>query len=121
MKELLTNDAVQTAIILVIVTALNAAVAWIKAKFPSQTAIVESHWCYLQPAVELAMKAAKEYAEKSALGGGVIVGIAQEALEKFSEDYRKFENAEPTEAVISAARSEIAAAIDKVASESGAK
>ena len=114
MNELLQNEAVQTALVVVIVTALNALVAWLKMKFPSQSARVEANWCYIQPAVESAMAAAKDAVAKSSFGGNAAAGIVSKALTEFADAYRKLEGKDASAAEIKAARVEIASAVDRV-------
>ena len=58
MNQLLQNEAVQTALITLIVIGLNALVAWLKAK--TKGSLVESNWCYLQPIVAAFIKAAQD-------------------------------------------------------------
>lgn len=115
MNELLSNEAVQTALIVVIVTALNALVAWLKIKFPTQSASVEANWCYLQPAVEGAIAAAQTAVSNSAFGGGVAAGIVTKALTEFADSYRKLEGKEASASEIKAARVEITAAVSRAA------
>ena len=113
MKELLANEAVQTALVVVIVTALNALVNWLKRKFPTQAASVESNWCYLQPVVEAAMNEARAAMGKSAFGHSAATGIVSKALVDFVDAYRKFEGKYPAVAELDAARAEIADAVER--------
>lgn len=109
MNELLQNPVIQTALITAIVACLNALVNWLKKKFPTQAAQVESNWCYLQPVVEAAMAQASEKNP-----GGTAQSILLKGLADFAESYRKLEGKEPTTAEINAAQTEISAAISRV-------
>lgn len=114
MNELLSNPAVQTALVLAIVTGLNALVAWLKQKFPTQSARVESNWCYLQPVVEYAMACAKNAAATSGGTAVVLDGIVSRSLAEFSASYRKLEGKDVPAADLVAARNEITAAVLRV-------
>ena len=111
MNELLSNPAVQLAAVALIVTALNALVAWIKIKFPTQAALVESNWCYLQPAVEAAIAAGKKASSNGTLTGGVAATIVLSALSDFGASYKKLEGKAATDAEMDAARTEITTAL----------
>ena len=111
MNELLQNPAVQAALVTLIVIVLNALVAFIKQKFPTQAALVESNWCYLQPVVQAAIVAAKERAQ--GITGAVVANIISKSLDDFAEAYKTLEGKEASVKEISAARSEIANAVAK--------
>ena len=113
MKELLANEAVQTALVVVIVTGLNALVNWLKQKFPTQKALVEANWCYLQPAVEGAIAAARA-AKVQPEWAGTISGIVMRSMTEFADSYRKLEGKDATDAEIKAARAEITSAVERV-------
>lgn len=113
MNELLSHPYVQTALVLVIVTGLNALVAWLKQKFPTQVALVESNWCYLQPLVLAAIVQAKAAGSRANLDGGVGGKILLATLAQFEETYLKLEGKRPTSAELNAARNEITAAINR--------
>lgn len=115
MNELLSNPAVQTALVLVIVTALNGLVAWLKSRFPTQAKIVDNNWSYLQPIVGAAMSEARitqlaVNAEPNALSI-----IVTRSLAEFADMYRRYEAAEPSETILAAARKEIAEAVTRAA------
>ena len=114
MNELLANQAVQTALILVIVTGLNAVVTWLKQKFPTQTALVESNWCYLHPVIDAAINAAQSELGKSSLTTTAVSSIVSKALVDFADSYRKFEGKEASPKEINAAQIEIAKAVGKL-------
>ena len=111
MNELLQNPLIQAALVTVIVTALNALVVFLKQKFPTQTALVESNWCYLQPVVTAAIAAAKSQA--AGITGAAVGNIIAKALDDFSQAYKTLEGKEASGKEISAARTEIAAAVAK--------
>ena len=66
MNQLLQNEAVQAALITLIVVGLNALVAWVKSK--TKGSLVEANWCYLQPIVAAFIKAAQEAVGKPETG-----------------------------------------------------
>ena len=111
MEELLNNPLIQAAIVTVIVTAMNAVVALIKQKFPTQAALVESNWCYLQPVVTRAIAAAK--ARLAGTDDTALSAIVAKALTEFIDSYKTLEGKDASAAVISAARIEIASAVAK--------
>lgn len=111
MEELLNNPLIQAAIVTVIVTAMNAVAALIKQKFPTQAALVESNWCYLQPVVTAAIAAAK--AQAAGITGTAVGNIIAKALDDFSQAYKALEGKEASGKELSAARTEIAAAVAK--------
>lgn len=115
MNELLSNPAVQAALVFAIVTALNALVAWLKQKFPTQAALVESNWCYLQPVVEAAIAKAKVCHADAGNGvtNSAVSAIVTKALADFAESYRTLEGKAASAKEISAARAEIAGAVAK--------
>lgn len=109
MNELLSNTAVQAALVLVIVTGLQFLAAWLKQKFPTQVKLVDANWCYIQPIVDAAMNQA---AQKNP--GNPVQSILLRSVTDFVDSYRKLEGKEPTTAEINAARNEIAAAVARV-------
>ena len=114
MNELLANPAVQAALVTAIVVGLNAIVAWLKQKFPTQNALVEANWTYLQPVVVAAMSAAREAIIKSSYVPAVGSVIIAKALSEFCDMYRKLEGKDATMAEINAAQTEITAAVARV-------
>ena len=111
MQELLNNPAVQAALVFAIVTALNALVAWLKQKFPTQAALVESNWCYLQPVVSAAIAKAKVSA--AGMNDTAVSAIITKALADFAESYRTLEGKAASAKELAAARAEIAGAVAK--------
>ena len=112
MNQLLQNEAVQAALITLIVVALNALVAWVKSK--TKGSLVEANWCYLQPIVAAFIKAAQEAVKKSDTGAAVYNTIISKSLAEFAGQYNLFEGKAPTEAEIAAARAELVAALQRV-------
>ena len=112
MNQLLQNEAVQTALITLIVIGLNALVAWLKAK--TNGSLVESNWCYLQPIVAAFIKAAQEAIGKPETGASAYGNLIAKSLTEFSDQYNLFEGKAPTEAEIAAARKELTAALERV-------
>jgi len=114
MNELLANPVIQTAVVLLLVKVITALVDWLKAKFPTQAASVESNWCYLQPVVEAAMKTAQAAMGKSSFSGKAVGDIIAKSLAEFADQYRKLEAKEASDAELAAARNEITAAVERV-------
>ena len=112
MNQLLSNEAVQTALITLIVIGLNALVVWVKSK--TKRSIVEANWCYLQPIVAAFIKAAQEAAGKAETGSAAYGQIISKALAEFADQYNLFEGKAPTEAEIAAARAELVAALQRI-------
>lgn len=112
MNELLQNDAVQAALIAFIVVGLKALVEFIKSK--TSGSLVESNWCYLQPIVAAFINAAKDAVGKPETGAFAYGNLIAKALVEFQEQYELFEGKSPTESEISAARKELAAALERV-------
>ena len=112
MNQLLQNEAVQTALITLIVVALNALVAWVKSK--TKGSLVEANWCYLQPIVAAFINAAKDAVGKPETGASAYDNLIAKSLTEFSDQYNLFEGKAPTEAEIAAARAELVAALQRV-------
>jgi hypothetical protein len=113
MEELLNNPLIQAAIVTVIVTAMNAVVALIKQKFPTQAALVESNWCYLQPVVEAAIAKAKDCHAAAGFTNSDVSAIITKALSDFAESYKTLEGKPASPDEIAAARAEISGAVAK--------
>lgn len=114
MNELLSNPAVQTALVAVIVIGLNALVAWLKKKFPSAAASVEANWCYLQPVVEIAIARAQAFISNQTGTTSMYSAVIAQALTQFADSYRKLEGKDPTSKELAAAQAEIASAVSRV-------
>ena len=113
MNELLQNSAVQAALVTLIVIVLNALVAFIKQKFPTQAALVESNWCYLQPVVQAAIAEVKKSTGASGISGSTLGLIIAKALDDFAATYKTLEGKDATAAELNAAKTEIAALVAK--------
>lgn len=113
MQELLKDPSVQTAVVVLIVTAINVLVAYIKQKWPNEAAIIEKNWCYIQPAVEAAIAKAQE-AIRNKASATALSAIISESVTMFADKYKLLEGKQASTAEISAARSEIAKAVDSV-------
>jgi len=111
MNELLNNPLIQAALVTLIVTGLNALVAFLKQRFPTQAALVEANWCYLQPVVTAAIADAK--AQAVGITGTAVGSIVAKALEDFTQAYKTLEGKEASDKEIGAARIEIANAVAK--------
>ena len=112
MNQMLQNEAVQAALITLIVVALNALVAWVKSK--TKGSLVESNWCYLQPIVAAFIKAAQDAIGKPETVIGTYNQIIAKSLAEFADQYSLFEGKAPTEAEIAAARAELVAALQRI-------
>lgn len=109
MNELLSNPTVQAALGMLIIVALQSLTAWLKLKFPTETKLVDSNWCYIQPILDAAINQA---AQKNP--NNPVQSILLRSVTDFVDSYRKLEGKEPTTAEINAARNEIAAAVARV-------
>lgn len=112
--KLLENPIIQTAIITAVVIGSKAFVGWIQTRWPTQAALVEANWCYLQPIVDAAMAesnwlATSTKAPATAFGNVVTKGVAE-----FAASYRKLEGKEATDKELVAARNEITSAVARV-------
>ena len=112
MMGILNNEAVQTALITLIVIGLNALVVWVKSK--TKGSLVESNWCYLQPIVAAFINAAQEAIGKPDTVIGTYNQIIAKSLAEFADQYNLFEGRAPTDAEIAAARAELVAALQRV-------
>lgn len=106
-EKLLENQALQSAIIALIVVLLNSFVRWVKSKV-SYTDQVDEYWSYLQPILEEAgkelIKGARDATEDKRT---LQRRIANYALTAFIDAYRKFENEEPSDTTQAAVADEI--------------
>ena len=108
--DILQNELIQQALVAVFLILLTGLGKWLKAKF-SNTEIVNDLWCYVQPAVELAMgNAAKAVAEGS-LSGETAKRIVEESVAEFIKGFSKFEGSEPSAKQVAAVMAEITRAI----------
>ena len=112
MTDILNNEAVQAALITIIVIGLNALAAWVKSK--TKGSLVESNWCYLQPIVAEFIKAAQDAIGKPETGASAYGNLIAKSLAEFADQYNLFEGKAPTEAEIAAARAELVAALQRI-------
>ena len=112
MNELLGNEAVQAALITLIVVGLNALVAWLKAK--TKGSLIEANWCYLQPVVAAFIASVREALRDPGTGSQAYARLVDGALVRFADEYALYEGRQPTEAEIAAARAELTAALKRV-------
>lgn len=118
MNELLSNPAVQTAVIVLVtalaglfVAAVNYATNWLKSKFPTQSALIESNYCYIQPRVESALASVAKARTQGTLSGAVVSNIILTEVSDFISKYYKLEGKDATNAEIAAARADITTAL----------
>lgn len=114
MNELLSNPAVQAALVLAIVTGLQLIVAWLKQKFPTQTALVEANWCYLQPIVAGFINGVKDVVNNPASGVTEYGGLITKSLTEFQAQYKLFEGKQPSKSEMDAAKAELLAALKRL-------
>lgn len=114
MQELFNNPAIQTAVVTLVVMLLNAAIMLLKQKFPTQAALVEKNWCYLQPVIGAAIDKAAQAVKSNNVAPSYVTAIIAESLAKFADQYRLYEGKDAGVDEITAARAEIAAAVKKV-------
>lgn len=106
-EKLMGNQALQSALIALIVVLLNSLAIWVKSKV-SYTDRVNEYWTYLQPALEAAakelIKGARDATETT---DSLKRRVFNYALVSFIDAYRKFENAEPSKTTQAAVADEI--------------
>ncbi|HRR33940.1 MAG TPA: hypothetical protein P5026_07580 [Kiritimatiellia bacterium] len=112
MNQLLQNEAVQTALITIIVVGLNALVVWLKAK--TKGSLVESNWCYLQPIVAAFIAEVQHALGQAGVVSGTYNKIIAKSLSEFADQYNLFEGKAPSAAEIAAARAELAATLQRI-------
>ena len=106
MTDILNNEAVQTALIALIVVALNALAQWVRSKV-SYTKIVDDYWCYIQPVAEAVRAEVLKSLGDATLSTSVVGQIVQRGLVQFIEAYRANEGKEPTMTQIAAVSAEL--------------
>ena len=112
MNELLNNVQVQTALITLIVLALNALAQWIKSK--TRGSLLEYVWCYAQPIIATFIAAAREVMQEGGEGSAAIRNIMDKSLVEFADNFELFEGRPPTEAEIAAVRNELVAQLKRI-------
>ena len=106
MTDILNNEAVQTALIALIVVALNALAQWVRSKV-SYTKIVNDYWCYIQPVAEAVRGEIVKSLEGGTLSTTVMGAIVQRALAQFADSFRLNEGKQPTATQIAAVETEL--------------
>ena len=106
MTDILNNEAVQTALIALIVVALNALAQWVRSKV-SYTKIVDDYWCYVQPVAEAVRAEVLKSLGDATPSTSVVGKIVQRGLVQFIEAYRANEGKEPTMTQIAAVSAEL--------------
>jgi len=112
MNELLANEAVQTALVVVIVTGLNALAAWVKGL--TKTGIVNEYWSYVQPVADAVMKEVAELARKAQASESAIKAAVSRGVVQFADTYAKHEGAAPTVRQLNAVEAELQDAAGRV-------
>jgi hypothetical protein len=113
MMDILNNEAVQAALIALIVVALNALAQWVRSKV-SYTKIVDDYWCYIQPVAEAVRAEAVKALEASQADTPTLKAILTRGLTKWADSFRLNERREPTATQIAAVETELAQVIDAV-------
>ena len=106
MTDILNNEAVQTALIALIVVALNALAQWVRSKV-SYTKIVDDYWCYVQPVAEAVRGEVLKSLGDATLSTSVVGKIVQRGLVQFIETYKANEGKEPTMTQLAAVSAEL--------------
>ena len=104
--DILNNEAVQTALIALIVVALNALAQWVRSKV-SYTKIVDDYWCYIQPVAGVVRTEVLDALKASTLSTSVAGQIVQRGLVQFIETYKANEGKEPTMTQLAAVSAEL--------------
>lgn len=115
MNELLQNPEVLIPVLVVLVKLIDLLVQFVRAKWPTQTQVVEDYWCYLQPVVGDALAKAQGAKTDGTLSESVAYKITAKAVVDFVDSFSKFERKSPNATIITAVRAEIDAALAKVA------
>ena len=115
MNELLNNEAVQTAVIALIVLALNAMAQWLKSK--TRGSLLEYVWCYAQPVIATFIAAAREVMQEGGERSAAIRRIMDKSLVEFADNFELFEGRPPTEAEIAAVRNELVTQLKRIIGE----
>ena len=107
MTDILNNEAVQAALIALIVVALNALAQWVRAQV-SHSAIVDDYWCYIQPVADAVRAEVVKSLQGGTLSTTVMGAIVQRALVQFADSYSLNEGKQPTATQIAAVKNELA-------------
>lgn len=111
MTDILNSEAVQAALIALIVVALNALAQWVRAQV-SQTKIVEDYWCYIQPVAEAARAEAVRALEANQADTSALKAILTKGVVQWADSFRLNERKEPTATQIAAVETELAQVIE---------
>ena len=114
MEQVLSNPLIQAALVALLLVALNAAKVWLQTRFPTQAKLIDENWCYLGPLVKRAIVDTQAELAKGGVAGSAAARIIEKTTDAFAAEYRTLERKEPTSAELSAARAEIAVAVEKV-------
>ena len=106
MTDILNNEAVQTALIALIVVALNALAQWVRSKV-SYTKIVDDYWCYIYPAAEAVRNEVLDGLRDAKLSTSILGQIVQRGVVQFIETYKANEGKEPTMTQLAAVNFEL--------------
>ena len=106
--SILENEAVQTALIALIVVGLNALAQWVRSKV-SYTKIVDDYWCYIYPVAEAVRGEVLKSLGDATLSTsmGVVGQIVQRGVVQFIEAYKANEGKEPTMTQLAAVSAEL--------------
>ena len=115
MDSILSNEAVQSALIALIVVALNALAQWVRSKV-SMTRIVDDYWCYIQPVAEIVRNEVADALKASTLSSSVLGSIVQRGVVRFVDNYKLNEGKEPTETQVAAVNFELSDVAERVVS-----
>ena len=104
--SILENEEVRSALIALIVVALNALALWVRAQV-SHTKIVNEYWCYVQPVAEAVRAEVVKSLQGGTLSTTVMGAIVQRALVQFADSFRLNEGKQPTATQLSAVQNEL--------------
>ena len=104
--DILNSEAVQAALIALIVVALNALAQWVRSKV-SMTRIVDDYWCYIQPVAEAVRAEVADALKASTLSTSVVAQIVQRGVVQFADSFRLNEGKDPTGTQIAAVNFEL--------------
>ena len=111
--SILNNEAVQAALVALIVVALNALAQWVRAQV-SFKKIVDAYWCYVQPVAEAVRAEVVKALAESKADTPTLKAILTRGLVKWADSFRLNERKEPTATQIAAVESELAQVIEAV-------
>ena len=104
--DILNSEAVQAALIALIVVALNALAQWVRSKV-SMTRIVDDYWCYIQPVAEAVRVEVLKSLGDATLSTSVVAQIVQRGVVQFADSFRLNEGKDPTGTQIAAVNFEL--------------